>query len=74
MRCNKCGTEVSNPGVSFCPTCGNYLQEVKDNEKKIGGIVKVENDDKKKSKLTSFIIVGVFVVIIIILEIGRAHV
>ena len=28
MKCSKCGTEVNNPGISFCPTCGNYLKEI----------------------------------------------
>ena len=35
MKCFKCGTEVNNEGISFCPTCGAYLrqaQNVKDDE------------------------------------------
>ena len=31
MECKKCGTVINNPGISFCPTCGNYLREVNNN-------------------------------------------
>ena len=67
MKCDKCGTELSNPGVSFCPTCGSYINKVKVEDKKIGGIVKIDNKNDNKYKMTGFVIVSVIVLIIILL-------
>ena len=29
MKCKSCGTEIKNDGISFCPSCGKYLREIK---------------------------------------------
>lgn len=30
IQCSRCKNLITNPGVSFCPTCGNYLYEKKE--------------------------------------------
>ncbi len=74
MKCNNCGTEISNEGVSFCPSCGNYLREVKvDNiennneentiEEKSVMLIK-DNSIKRKNPISLIIILIVFGIVI----------